>query len=99
MPSRLWQVAHRSHGCMPSVTMMSAYAKDTADPAAINATHARQATRSEISLGIERPLGNDLLQIGERERTHVRTIGETGEDERPVALERVRRERLAVVIV
>jgi len=26
----------------------------TADPAAINATHARQATRPEISLGIER---------------------------------------------
>src|SRR5260370_22706621 len=53
MPSRLCQVAHRSHGCMPSVTMISAYAKDTADPAAINATHAREATRPEISLGIE----------------------------------------------
>src|SRR5262249_20203880 len=55
MPSRLWQVAHRYHGCMPSVTMISAYAKETADPAAITATEARRATRSEISLGTERP--------------------------------------------
>src|SRR3989442_805243 len=55
MPSRLWQVAHRCHGCTPSVTMISAYAEETADPAAINATQARQATRSEISLGIKRP--------------------------------------------
>src|SRR5262245_23814891 len=55
MPSRLWQVAHRYHGCMPSVTMISAYAKETADPATINATHARQATCPEIGLGIERP--------------------------------------------
>src|SRR5262249_479810 len=40
---------------MPSVTMISAYAKETADPAAITAMEARQATRSEISLGTERP--------------------------------------------
>jgi hypothetical protein len=35
--------------------MISAYAKETADPAAITAMEARQATRSEISLGTERP--------------------------------------------
>src|SRR5712671_1014204 len=44
-------------------------------------------------------LGHDLLQIGERERTHVRTAGETGQDKRPAALELLGRERLAAVIV
>ena len=46
MPSRLWQSAQVSQDCMPSVTIMSACAKDTIDPTGITSAVARHRRRS-----------------------------------------------------
>ena len=68
-------------------------------PIAVGIDRQKNDHRQTIRPDAQSELGNDLFQVGECERTHVRTIGETGKDERPVTLERVRCERLAVVIV
>src|SRR6266404_4730267 len=61
MPSRPWHSAQVSHGCMPSVTIMSARAERIVDPSAIRSTVVRDLRRSEMNAIIGWPRARDAL--------------------------------------
>src|SRR5436309_1404465 len=56
MPSRLWHSAHVSHGCMLSVTTMSARAKEIVDPTATSTRVVRHSLRAETDGVIGGPM-------------------------------------------
>src|SRR5437660_11085765 len=68
-------------------------------PIAVRVNREKDHLRHPIRYNAQPKLGNHLLQIGKRERTDIGTIGEAGDNERPMTLEGIRREGLAVVII